>query len=148
MVYYLNSMNSGENARLCSFGSLHKISEKLKLLLSWIKLILDAITFKSGSKMKNTNFYWKKRKSSSGNLQHTMLSFEWQLYHLDYISKILHCEHVRCLTVGMTGCMHIWTVVLPSILFSISMSATLYYIHCSLLYINSSIHSVEWHLLS
>ena len=106
---------------------------------------MDKIDFGSNNfqvriKNEKTNFYWKKRKShsSSGKLQHSMLSFEWQLYHLDYISKILPCEHVRCLTVGITGCMQIWTVKLPSILFSISiLSAIVYFIHCSLLYINS-----------
>ena len=32
-------------------------------------------------------------------LQQTLLSFEWQLYHLDYTSNIMPCGHVRCLTV-------------------------------------------------
>ena len=136
-------MNSGADARLLLSGSLHKISENLELLLSWIKLILEAITFKSGSKRNKWLLPEKTKVIVHLELQHTMLLFEWQLHHLDYISNVLPCEHVRCLTVRITGCMKICNVKFPSILFSISiLSATLYFIHGSLLYPNSL---YSWH---
>ena len=131
-------MNSGANASLFFSGSLHKISENLELLLSWIKLMLEAITFKSGSKRNKWLLPEKCKSHSSSGTATYMLSFEWQLYHT---SNILPCEHVRCVTVEITGCTQICNVKLPSILFSISiLSATLYFIHCSLLYTNS-LHS-------
>ena len=68
----------------------------------------EAITFKSESK-RNTcvsNCYGKNAKVIVYLATATYYVVIWQLYHLDYTSKILPCEHARCLTVGITGCMH------------------------------------------
>ena len=130
------------NAYFC--GSLNKIGEKLECLLSLIKLMSEAITFKSESK-RNTcvsNCYGKNAKVIDYLATATYYVVVWQLYHLDYTSKILPCEHAS----SRNNWMHAY---FTQFCFQFQFSLVFYTLSTVHFFIPiHSIHSIEWYLLS